>query len=108
MAILATPALTVKYGVAHWEVRALRVWTLQWPRLVKMVVPEKDWPSYFPATFLHRVARLIEFRARHTLTFTNRTTGFEPSAASTKLIEDWAKDAPDGLHGLAGAAPAPF
>ena len=81
VAILATPALTVKYGVAHWEVRALRVWTLQWPRLVKMVVPQKDWPSYFPATFPHRVARLIEFRARRTLAFNNRRAAFPEAPA---------------------------
>lgn len=76
VAILATPALTVKYGVAHWERRALRVWTDQWPRLVKMVVPPKDWPSYFPATFPHRIARLIELRARGVLTLKNYRSAF--------------------------------
>ncbi len=62
---LTPPAITIQYGVAHWEPRAVRVWTAQWPAVIRDSVKSPgDWRSFYSSTFPRQIAALLGFRAR--------------------------------------------
>jgi abequosyltransferase len=68
VAILSPPAITIQYGVAHWEPRAVKVWTSQWPAVIRNSVSKpSDWASFYSATFPRQIFALLGFRARNLL-----------------------------------------
>jgi abequosyltransferase len=68
VAILSPPAITIQYGVAHWEPRAVRVWTAQWPAVIRdSVKTSSDWASFYSASFPRQIFSLLGFRARNLL-----------------------------------------
>lgn len=70
--VLASPAATVVYGVAHWESRALEVWTTKWPTLIRSSVSSTAaWPLFYPAGVFRQAVFLLDFRARGLLTRAN-------------------------------------
>ena len=63
--VLSPPAISIRYGVAHWESRALRVWTHQWPQLIRSSLTDKDsWAKFSAASIQSQAHSLLSFRAR--------------------------------------------
>ena len=70
--VIKDPLISIRYGVAHWEVRAVRVWLRQWPDLVRQVVPDRRfWPLFFPASMIKQTTDALMYRARNLLNRTN-------------------------------------
>ncbi len=68
VSILSPPAISIQYGVAHWEPRAVRVWTSQWPSVIRdSVRTPKDWESFYSASLPRQLVALLGFRARNLL-----------------------------------------
>jgi hypothetical protein len=66
--VLSPPAITIQYGVAHWEPRAVKVWTSQWPAVIRdSVKTPRDWASFYSASLPRQLFALLGFRARNLL-----------------------------------------
>ncbi len=66
--ILTPPAISIQYGVAHWEPRAVKVWTAQWPAVIRdSVKTPKDWGSFYSASLPRQIFALLGFQARNLL-----------------------------------------
>ncbi len=66
--VLSPPAITIQYGVAHWEPRAVKVWTSQWPAVIRdSVKTPSDWASFYSASLPRQLFALLGFRARNLL-----------------------------------------
>ena len=75
--VVLGPAITVKYGVAHWESRAVRVWTKQWPSVIRESVHDRTlWSQYFATSLLRQCYSLLTFRARKLLSSENCSEAF--------------------------------
>lgn len=82
--LISEPLITIKYGVSHWEPRALRVWTKQWPALIQSVLPDPIvWKTFYPRSLSRQSFALLKFRARRLLSSTNAHDAFP--ADSTPL-----------------------
>jgi glycosyltransferase involved in cell wall biosynthesis len=66
--VLTPPAISIRYGVAHWEPRAVKVWTSQWPEVIQNSVKDPGvWPSFYSASLVRQVFSLLQFRGRNLL-----------------------------------------
>jgi abequosyltransferase len=66
--VLSPPAISIQYGVAHWEPRAVKVWTSQWPSVIRdSVKSPSDWASFYSASLPRQLFALLGFRARNLL-----------------------------------------
>jgi glycosyltransferase involved in cell wall biosynthesis len=83
--IISDPLITIKYGVSHWEPRALRVWTKQWPELIQSVLPDPlDWNKFYPRSLARQSFALLKFRARRLLSSANVHEAFPTDAAPSR------------------------
>ena len=70
--VLERPRVTITYGLAHWETRALEVWTKKWPMLIRSCVERPDaWGLFYPESVVRQASFLVDYRARGLLSHQN-------------------------------------
>ena len=75
--VLQKAMITVRYGVAHWESRSLRVWTTQWPDVIRQSVANSDqWELFFVRSTPRLVLSAVNYRARGLLSRETATQFF--------------------------------
>ena len=62
--IIREPLISIKYGAAHWEPRAVRVWLRQWPDLIDEVVSKNDRAKFLPTSPVRQALDALGYRAR--------------------------------------------
>ena len=62
--VIKDPQIEIRYGVASWRERTARIWDVQWPELIDMLVSDAEVRrGYYRGNPRHRALRTLQYRA---------------------------------------------